>query len=152
MYNIVILVAVIGLIIVLQNKSILEKIKFKKNKDFIVLGLILVYILINRTLISLIIGVILGLFFYHKTILKFIKNKNLLVEKFESIKNQIIDITPKPRKENDNQIDIFADLEKFKKMSNKLLPHNEEKKTEPFKNKVRKIKALFKQLKEDINS
>lgn len=154
MYNIIILVAVIGLIIILQNKKLLEKIKFKKNKDLIVLGLIATYIIINRTSLSFIIGVILILFFYHKTILKYIKNKDLLLEKFESIAkmNNIPDITPKPREDKDNEIDIFADLEKFKKMSNRLLPEDDKKKTQPFKNKVREIKELFKQLKDEINS
>ena len=154
MYNIIILVAVIGLIIILQNKKLLEKIKFKKNKDLIVLCLIATYIIINRTSLSFIIGVILIIIFYHKTILKYIKNKDLLLEKFESIAkmNNIPDITPKPREDKDNEIDIFADLEKFKKMSNRLLPEDDKKKTQPFKNKVREIKELFKQLKDEINS
>ena len=154
MYNIIILVAVIGFIIILQNKKLLEKIKFKKNKDLIVLGLISIYIIINRTPLSLIIGIILIIIFYHKTILKYIKNKDLLLEKFESIAkmNNIPDITPKPREDKDNEIDIFADLEKFKKMSNRLLPEDDQKKTQPFKNKVREIKELFKQLKDEINS
>lgn len=154
MYNVIILVAVIGLIIILQNKKLLEKIKFKQNKDLIVLALIFVYILINRTLVSFIIGFVLIIFFYHKTILKYIKNKDLLLEKFESIAkmNNIPDITPKPQKDKDNEIDIFSDLEKFKKMSNRLLPEDEQKKTQPFKNKVKEIKELFKQLKDEINS
>ena len=68
MYNVIILVAVIGLIIILQNKKLLKKIKFKENKDLFVLGLIFVYILINRTLVSFIIGFVLILFFYHTVI------------------------------------------------------------------------------------
>lgn len=152
MYNVIILVAVIGLIIILQNKKLLEKIDFKQNKDLIVLTLIAIYVLINRTLLSLIIGLVLIIVFYHKTILKYIKNKHLLLEKFESITkmNNIPDITPKPDK--NNEIDIFADLEKFKKMSNRLLPKDDQKKTQPFKKKVREIKELFKQLKNEINS
>ena len=51
MYNVIILVAVIGLIIILQNKKLLEKIDFKQNKDFIVLTLITIYILINSCLL-----------------------------------------------------------------------------------------------------
>ena len=143
MYNIIILVAVIGLIIILQNKKLLEKIKFKKNKDLIVLGLIATYIIINRTpILSFIIGVLLILFFYHKTILKYIKNKDLLLEKFESIAkmNNIPDITPKPQKDKDNEIDIFADLEKFKKMSNRLLPEDDKKKHNHLKIKLERLK------------
>ena len=40
----------------------------------------------------------------------------------------------------------------LQKMSNRLLLDDNQKKTQPFKNKVREIKELFKQLKDEINS
>ena len=159
MNNIIILILVIGIIVLLQNKNILEKLKFHQNKDFIVIGLILLYIAINRNLSSLIVGTVLFLVFYHKTILKYIKNKDLIVEKFESIKGTLAGETPKTTKEDvkpsnsseptDDKTDIFEDLEKFKAMSNRLRP--DKKTTEPFKNKVREIRELFKQIKNDLN-
>jgi Ca2+/Na+ antiporter len=157
MNNIIILILVVGIIVLLQNKNILEKLKFYQNKDFIVIGLILLYIVINRNLSSLIVGIVLFLVFYHKTILKYIKNKDLIVEKFESIKGTLAgeaptkeDVKPSNSAEpTDNKTDIFEDLEKFKAMSNRLRP--DKKTTEPFKNKVREIRELFKQIKNDLN-
>lgn len=151
MNNIIILGLVIGIIILLQNKNILEKIKFNQNKNLIVMGLIFLYVVINRNISSLIVAFVLFLVFYHKTILKFVKNKELIVEKFESFKNKLSG-KKDPNTTQDTsepQTDIFDDLEKFKAMSNRLRP--DKKTTEPFKNKVKEIRELFKQIKNDLN-
>lgn len=175
MYNILLLVCIIVIVFIMQNKNLLEKINFKEKKNIIVLGLILVYVLINRTKISLIIALLLIILFYHKPIIRFLKDKDnietklnnlktMVTEKFNDYINenfsnneQLAEIQKNEEKKIAEEVekkkikfDIFEDLDKMKDLSNKI--NESDEKIQPFKEKIKELRSMFEKIKNENNS
>jgi len=168
MYNIILILALIGVIFFITNNEKMNK-KLNKHSVKLIFALLLVYMLVNKLYHGFIIIVIVFLIYYNKKIIQYIKKKgfkfdfdfNKLRNKFESFVNK------KGNNDDDSsngleqsyeqsgtdenkkeESDIFVELDKLETLANK----NNNIKREPFKNMVYELRKTFDNLYKQVNS
>lgn len=175
MYNIILILALIGVIFFITNNEKMNK-KLNKHSVKLIFALLLVYMLVNKLYHGLIIIVIVFLIYYNKKIIQYVKKKgfkfdfdfNKLRNKFESFVNKdgneedssdnsqsdleksVTEQVDAPS-EIDNkkeESDIFTELDKLETLANK----NSNIKREPFKNMVSELRKTFDNLYKQVNS
>jgi len=177
MYNIILILALIGVIFFITNNEKMNE-KLNKHSVKLIFALLLVYMLINKLYHGLFIIVIVFLIYYNKKIIEYVKRKgfkfdfdfNKLRNKFESFVNknenesdgsqsdlepsdiqsdQQSDIGQSDANENKKEkSDIFMELDKLETLANK----NSNIKREPFKNMVSELRKTFDNLYKQVNS
>ena len=177
MYNIILILALIGVIFFITNNEKMNK-KLNKHSVKLIFALLLVYMLVNKLYHGLIIIVIVFLIYYNKKIIQYVKKKgfkfdfdfNKLRNKFESFVNKDgneedasddsgqsdleqsdaqNDTEQSDANENKKEeSDIFMELDKLETLANK----NNNIKREPFKNMVSELRKTFDNLYKQVNS
>lgn len=168
MYNIILILALIGVIFFITNNEKMNK-KLNKHSVKLIFALLLVYMLVNKLYHGLIIIIIIFLIYYNKKIIGYIKKRgfkfdfdfNKLRNKFESFVNKNgneedtsddfgqSDLEQSDANENKKEeSDIFMELDKLETLANK----NNNIKREPFKNMVSELRKTFDNLYKQVNS
>lgn len=168
MYNIILILALIGVIFFITNNEKMNK-KLNKYSVKLIFALLLVYMLVNKLYHGLIIIIIIFLIYYNKKIIGYIKKGgfkfdfdfNKLRNKFESFVNKNgneedtsddsgqSDLEQSDANENKKEeSDIFMELDKLETLANK----NNNIKREPFKNMVSELRKTFDNLYKQVNS
>lgn len=173
MYNIILILALIGVIFFITNNEKMNK-KLNKHSVQLIFALLLVYMLVNKLYHGLIIIIIVFLIYYNKKIIEYVKKRgfkfdfdfNKLRNKFESFvnkddneedssndleKSDIGQSDTGQSDTNDNkkeESDIFMELDKLETLANK----NSNIKREPFKNMVSELRKTFDNLYKQVNS
>lgn len=168
MYNIILILALIGVIFFITNNEKMNK-KLNKHSVQLIFALLLVYMLVNKLYHGLIIIIIVFLIYYNKKIIEYVKKRgfkfdfdfNKLRNKFESFvnkddneedsSNDLEKSDTGQSDTNDNkkeESDIFMELDKLETLANK----NSNIKREPFKNMVSELRKTFDNLYKQVNS
>lgn len=163
MYNIILILALIGVIFFITNNEKMNK-KLNKHSVKLIFALLLVYMFVNKLYHGLIIIIIVFLIYYNKKIIQYVKKRgfkfdfdfNKLRNKFESFVNKngneedsLDDSGQSDANENKKEeSDIFMELDKLETLANK----NNNIKREPFKNMVSELRKTFDNLYKQVNS
>lgn len=173
MYNIILILALIGVIFFITNNEKMNK-KLNKHSVKLIFALLLVYMFVNKLYHGLIIIIIVFLIYYNKKIIQYVKKRgfkfdfdfNKLRNKFESFVNKNgneedslddsgqSDLEQSDTEQSDanenkkEESDIFMELDKLETLANK----NNNIKREPFKNMVSELRKTFDNLYKQVNS
>lgn len=177
MYNIILILSLIGIIFFMTNNEDLSK-KLNKHSVKLIFALLLIYMLVNKLYHGVVIIIIVFLIYHNKEVVKFVKGKgfnldlnNLSLEKLtnklqfpkltnglnkslESFKNdddnKSIEEFPKDEDENEKSNeddDIFTQIDKLETLANR----NENIKKEPFKDMVTELRKTFDTIYKQVN-
>lgn len=168
MYNIILILALIGVIFFITNNEKMNK-KLNKHSVKLIFALLLVYMLVNKLYHGFIIIVIVFLIYYNKKIIQYIKKKGFKFDfDFNKLRNKFESFVNKEGNDDDDssngleqsyeqsgtdenkkeESDIFVELDKLETLANK----NNNIKREPFKNMVYELRKTFDNLYKQVNS
>ena len=177
MYNIILILSLIGIIFFMTNNEDLSK-KLNKHSVKLIFALLLIYMLVNKLYHGVVIIIIVFLIYHNKEVVKFVKGKsigfdlnNLSLEKLtnklqlpkltnglnkslESFKNDSDNNSTEkyPKDEDENEKsneddDIFTQIDKLETLANR----NENIKKEPFKDMVSELRKTFDTIYKQVN-
>lgn len=177
MYNIILILSLIGIIFFMTNNEDLSK-KLNKHSVKLIFALLLIYMLVNKLYHGVVIIIIVFLIYHNKEVIKFVKGKginldlnNLSLEKLtnklqlpkltnglnkslegfkNNNKNNSTEEYPKDEDENDKSNgddDIFTQIDKLETLANR----NENIKKEPFKDMVSELRKTFDTIYKQVN-
>jgi Ca2+/Na+ antiporter len=179
MYNIILILTLIGIIFFMTNNEDFSK-KLNKHSVKLIFVLLLIYMLVNKLYHGVVIIIIVFLIYYNKEVIKFVKGKGInidlnnfslekLTNKFQLSKLNITNNLNKSLEsfENDDKSKLseeFPKDEEENKKSNEdddiftqidkletLANKNENIKKEPFKNMVTELRKTFNTIYKQVN-
>ena len=162
MYNIILILSLIGIIFFMTNNEKLSK-KLNKHSIKLIFLLLLVYMIVNKLYHGVIVIIIVFLIYYNKQVVEYVKEsgikldlnnlinnlqldklKNKLQGKMESFANEEESDENEDEKKDD---DIFTQIDKLETLANR----NGNVKKAPFKDMVSELRKTFDTIYKQVN-
>ena len=150
LYNIIIVLLIIGVIYLMSNGEKLEN-KYNKHSVKIIFGLLILYMIVNKIYHGVAVLLIVFVVYYHKEIRKKLNIKKLNLQFFrdniekyinkseEKNNEKTEEKTEEEKKEEENIGDIFNEIDKLEEVASK----SNDVATEPFKDMVTNLRETF---------
>ena len=143
LYNIIIVLLIIGVIYLMSNGEKLGN-KYNKHSVKIIFGLLILYMIVNKIYHGVAVLLIVFVVYYHKEIRTKLNIKKLNLQFFrDNIEKYINKSEEKTEeegeKEEENVGDIFNEIDKLEEVASK----NDNVEKEPFKDMVTNLRETF---------